>query len=188
MIEFKFNEIKTTQVASLFLKKNDGEMSYMKLIKLLYFVDRQALSLWERPLTGDAYVSMKRGPVLSRVLDIIDNGEDPGDNSYWYKYITAQSDYNVALKEDLPILDALSERELELIGKVYEEYKDFDRWEMVDICHKILPEWEDVGDTSKPIEIKTILETVGKSEEEIKIIEEEVLDLNDVKKLLLIDD
>ncbi len=188
MIEFKFNEIKTTQAASLFLEKNGGEMSYMKLIKLLYLVDREALRLWERPLTGDTYVSMKHGPVLSNVYDIITNGEDPADNSYWYKHITAQSNYNVELKEDLPILDELSKRELELIGKVYEEYKDFDRWKMVDICHEILPEWENVGNTCKPIRINTILKKVDKSKEEIQKIEEEVLDLNDVKKLLSIDD
>ena len=99
-IRFKFNEKKTAQAVTVFLKKNGREMSYMKLIKLLYLVDRQALRLWERPLTGDIYFSMKHGPVLSNVLDIINNGEDPDDNSYWYKYITAPSNYKVKLNAD----------------------------------------------------------------------------------------
>ncbi len=36
-----------------------GTMSYMKLIKLLYIVDRQALISWGRPITYDCYMSLK---------------------------------------------------------------------------------------------------------------------------------
>lgn len=188
MIEFRFNETKTTQAAALFLKKNTGKMSYMKLIKLLYLADRQALRLWERPLTGDTYFSMKRGPVLSNVLDIINNSGDPEDSSYWYKYISKpNSNCEIELNEDeSPETDTLSQRELELIDELYEKFKDFDRWEMVKLCHEMLPEWEDVGDSRKLIEIKTILNKVDKSEEEIEAIDDEVSNLNDVKDILSI--
>ncbi|MCP4255710.1 MAG: SocA family protein [Candidatus Scalindua sp.] len=188
MIEFKFNEIKTTQAASLFLKNNSGKMSYMKLIKLLYLVDRQALKLWERPLTGDVYFSMKHGPVLSNVLDIINNGGDPEDNSYWYEYITAPSEYEVELKKDSSELDALSKRELELITEIDEAYKDISQWDMVEICHNVLPEWENVGSTSKLIKVEKILEKLDKTNEEINAIEEEVSNLNYIKEILSIDD
>lgn len=187
MIEFKFSETKTTQAAAVLLVKNHKRMSYMKLIKLLYLVDRQALRLWERPLTGDNYFSMKHGPVLSNVLDIINNGGDPEDNSYWYKHISLPKDYEVKLKE-MPETDALSQRELDLIDELDEKFKDFDQWEMVEICHDILPEWENVGGSRKLIEIETILDKVDKSPEEIKAIEEEVSNLNYTKEILSIDD
>ena len=102
MIRFKFNEKKTTQVASLFIEKEGGTINYMKLIKLLYFADREALVSWERPLTGDTYFSMKHGPVLSNVLDIINNAGDPEGNSYWYKYISPPSNYEVGLIGEKP--------------------------------------------------------------------------------------
>ena len=35
-------------------------MSYMKLIKLLYLADREALARWGRPITTDQYVSTPR--------------------------------------------------------------------------------------------------------------------------------
>ncbi len=188
-IKFKFNEKKTTQAASLFLEKSGGKMSYMKLIKLLYLADREALMLWERPLTGDTYFSMKRGPVLSNVLDIISNGDDPENSSYWYKYIRQPKKYNVELKEkELPETDILSQREMDLIDELSEKFKDFDRWDMVKICHDFLPEWEDVGGTRKSIEISNILKEVDKSDDEIKAIEEEVSNLNYVKDILSIDD
>ncbi len=185
-IRFKFNEKKTTQAVALFLEKNGGKMSYMKLIKLLYLVDRQALRLWERPLTGDIYFSMKHGPVLSNVLDIINNGEGPDGNSYWYKYITAPSNYKVELKKDLPTPDTLSKRELELIDELDKKFKGLTQWDMVEICHEILPEWENVK--NKQIKINTILKEVNKSDDEIKAIEEDVLNLNYVEEILSIDD
>ncbi len=46
-------------------------MSYMKLIKLLYLADREALARWGRPITTDTYVAMKHGPVLSYILNLI---------------------------------------------------------------------------------------------------------------------
>jgi uncharacterized phage-associated protein len=190
MITFKFNEIKTTQAAARFLNnKDDDTMSYMKLIKLLYLADREALSRWERPITGDTYFSMKHGPVLSNVLDIISNGNDPENSSYWYKYISQpNSNYEIKLNE-LPETDTLSQRELELIDELYENFKDFDRWEMVKICHEMLPEWEGVErDTRKLIEINNILNKVDKSDDEIKAIEEEVTNLNHIEKILSIND
>ena len=65
----RFNEVKATQAAARLLRNRGGRMSYMKLIKLLYLADREALSRWGRPITTDKYVSMDKGPVLSRVLD-----------------------------------------------------------------------------------------------------------------------
>lgn len=185
MIEFKFNEIKTTQAVALFLKKSSDKMNYMKLIKLLYLADRGALSRWERSITGDMYFSMKHGPVLSNVLDIINNEIYPDLNSYWFKYISTPKDHEIRL-EEMPELDALSKREIALIDELYEEFKDFNQWEMVDLCHEILPEWEEVKNTSKPIEIETILRTLEKSEDEIEAIDEEVSNLNHVKDILSI--
>ena len=60
-----FNEEKATQVAGALLLKAGGDMPYLKLIKLLYFVDREALLRWGRPVTTDRLVSMGR-PDLRR--------------------------------------------------------------------------------------------------------------------------
>ncbi len=69
-MRLRFNERKATQAAAHLLKLRGGEMSFMKLINLLYLADRSALLQWVRPITTDSYVSMDRGPVLSRVLDL----------------------------------------------------------------------------------------------------------------------
>ncbi|MCX6915882.1 MAG: Panacea domain-containing protein, partial [Verrucomicrobia bacterium] len=67
----------------------------MKLIKLLYLADRTALLRWGRPITTDTYVSMDRGPVLSRVLDLATDEDLPGQTSIWAKHITEPEHYAV---------------------------------------------------------------------------------------------
>jgi hypothetical protein len=175
VITFKFNERKTTQVAALFIKKHGKVLNYTKLIKLLYLTDREALSRWERPLTGDSYVSMGKGPVLSKTLDLINYEPDPNNKSYWYQFIS-KSIYDVSLVED-PGAEELSERELELINHIFERYKDKDWRQMIQVCHDCCPEWEHPGDTSIPIQIEDILRELKKTKKEIELIEEEASNL-----------
>src|SRR5690606_22897948 len=91
----KFRDDKTTQAAVLFLQLRGGKMSYMRLIKLLYLADREALIRWGTPITFDAYVSMDRGPVLSRTYELISEGVRPGEESSWEKCISAPERYDV---------------------------------------------------------------------------------------------
>lgn len=180
---FRFNEAKTTEAAVLFLKKNNAAMNYMKLIKLLYLADRAALLSWGRPITGDSYVSMKKGPILSNVLDLINSGADPSHKSLWHQFISAPSKYNISLRKE-PVFDELSKREKKAIEKVFEEYKGCNQWEMVDICHKNLPEWKDPGGSTFPIYIKDILRALKKTDKEIQQLEDEVRNMHFVDDVL----
>jgi uncharacterized phage-associated protein len=185
MIRFQFNEAKATQAAALLLKENGGKMNYMKLIKLLYLADREALAKWERPITGDNYFSMDNGPILSRVLDKINSGRNPhAVKSYWHKHISSPEGYNVKLLKHEPGYDELSQREKELLIDIFEKYESYDQWQMVDICHNILSEWHDPKGTSIPIWIEDILKAVNKTDREIAIINNEITNLYYVKTVL----
>src|SRR4051794_10494791 len=66
-----FDERKATEATSLLLMLRGNRMHYMKLIKLLYLADREALLRWGRPITTDTFVSMDYGPVVSTIYDLI---------------------------------------------------------------------------------------------------------------------
>ncbi len=138
-VRLQFNERKATQAAAHMLRLCGGRMSYMKLIKLLYLADRAALLRWGRPITTDRYVSMDRGPVLSRVLDLATDGGDPGTPSIWASTITEPSNYEVQLREGAGD-DELSDAEAELLDNVFAEYGKLSRWDLVKLTHQ-LPEW-----------------------------------------------
>ena len=78
----RFNERRATEAAARFLKLRGGRMSYLKLIKLLYLLDREALLRWGRPVTTDRYISMDNGPVVSRIYDLIRRRAGAGHRSH----------------------------------------------------------------------------------------------------------
>lgn len=174
VIRFQFNEKKTTQAAALFLKKAGGRMNYMKLIKLLYLVDRKALEKWECPITGDSYFAMDHGPVLSKVLDFITHEVDPVSPSIWSEFIR-KVDYSVELiKSKDSSEDELSRREIDLIDELFQKYMNKDEWALVRELHgDNFPEWQDPEGSSNPIRVEDIFKVLGKTERDIRIIESE---------------
>jgi uncharacterized phage-associated protein len=151
-----FDETKAAQLAGALLQMEGGRMHYMKLIKLMYLIDRAAILRWDHPLTFDNYVSMPHGPVLSSTLDLINEGPSLGKTSPWHHLIERSTDpYKVRLKSK-PSTDKLSDRELELIRLVFDKYGDMDRYELRDLLHKILPEWQDPKGSALPITPESI--------------------------------
>ena len=176
LMRMRFNEAKATQAAARLLRNRGGRMSYMKLIKLLYLADREALSRWGRPITTDAYVSMKHGPVLSGVLNLITEGEDPSfGQTIWAKHISEPEHFDVVLKED-SLGDLLSEAEDELLDETFQNFGHMNRWKLVDFVHT-LPEWKDPEGSAFPIEYADILKAQNKKPDEIRTIESELQSL-----------
>ncbi|MCI0390264.1 MAG: SocA family protein [Acidobacteria bacterium] len=169
----RFNEAKATQAAALLLKLRGGTMRYMKLLKLLYLIDRTALIRWGRPVTYDSYFSLPRGPILSQTLNLITEGVPPEEPSMWTTCISEPSNYNVSLKQECST-DELSQAEEDLIREIFDEYGHMNRWELVEFLHKELPEWQNPGCSSLSIEYRDILKAGGKTDIEIARIEAEI--------------
>lgn len=165
----RFNETKATQAAAHFIKRRgQGFISYMKLMKLLYFADREALLRWGSSITSDNYFSMDRGPVLSRVLDLVTEGAAPQEPHYWEQHLQPFGDHEVRMIAD-PSDGELSEAEIELMDEIFAKLGGLSRWEIVDEAHK-LPEWEDPKGGRIPIRYRDILHFGNKSPQEIEAI------------------
>jgi len=172
-----FNQPKATQAAARLLKSRGGRMSYMKLIKLLYLADREALARWGRSITTDAYVAMPHGPVLSQILDLINEQPDPdAPESIWSRYISEPDHYEVSLKQaDVPG-DLLSEAEDELLDEIFAKFGHLTRWQIRDFAHT-LPEWHDPQGGAVPITVADILKAQHKTPEEIRAVESDLSEL-----------
>lgn len=162
--------LKATQAAAVLLHMESGkQMSYLRLLKLLYIADRESLRETGRSITGDHAVAMKHGPVLSGVLDLIKakHIEAP----LWSQFIKMEG-YRVALTND-PKNGELSRYEIAKLQEVSERYAANDDWDMVEITHRF-QEWirNDPGESSKPIAIEDILDAVGRSADKEAIMQE----------------
>lgn len=149
-------------------------MHYMKLIKLMYLIDRGSLLTRGRPLTYDNYVSMPHGPVLSATLDLINEAPEEGESPWGSLIARAADPYCVTLRVNEPPSDELSESEEELVARVYERFGYMNRYRLRDLLHEILPEWKDPNGSSMPIEYRDILTAGKKTAHEIAEIESEI--------------
>lgn len=166
MVRWRYREDKATQAAARFLRLRGGKMSHLKLIKLLYLAEREALTRLGSPLTYDAYVSMPHGSVLSATLDRI-NERESYEGGYWDTYIGPKQNNEVALRNrDMVPDDQLSKAEEQLIDEVFERYGHLTRWELRDKTHQ-LPEWTDPEGSMLPITAADILKSEGYSEEDV---------------------
>jgi uncharacterized phage-associated protein len=177
MIHTRYREDKATQAAARMLRLRGGRMSHLKLIKLLYLLDREAFIRLGRPVTHDSYSSMPHGPVPSFTLDRINEPEE-SVGSYWDAHIAPKQNHEVSLRNaraNLPH-DQLSRAEEELIDEVFAKYGRMTRWQLRDFTHT-LPEWEDPRGSSRPIDPATFLRHAGYSDEDIAELEGELNDL-----------
>ncbi|WP_420126650.1 Panacea domain-containing protein [Longimicrobium sp.] len=162
----RFREDKATQAAARLLSLRGGTMSHLKLIKLLYLIERESLTRFGAPFTYDSYVSMPHGPVLSATLDRI-NERPMYEGGYWDQHITPKRNNEVALRnaDNVPT-DQLSKAEEALIDEIFRTYGHFNRWDLVALTHK-LPEWTDPAGSSLPIDPADILLSEGYTEEDV---------------------
>jgi hypothetical protein len=163
----------------------NGRLNYLVLIKWLYLLDREALLKWARPVTFDTYYSMKLGPVLSQTHNLTTEMHLPEDESYWAKFVSAPSNYEVSLLREGED-DQLSEAEEELIDGIFQRYGQWqkDPFGFANFLHRILPEWTAVTSGRVPLSIADILAAGDKTPEEIQAIECELDDLAEVRQFL----
>lgn len=166
-----FDEAKATQIAGYFLQLRGGRMHYIKLIKLMYLTDREALLRWGSPVSTDRHVSMNNGPVLSNVLNLI---TDDRPKQAWSQFISPPlGDYEVELIKPTPTA-LLSRAEEGLMREIFEEYGHRNRWDLIDNVMHNLPEWRYPNGSSLPIHLRDILEGAGETEDEIRTVLKEL--------------
>jgi hypothetical protein len=164
-VMIEFNEAKATQAVARYLTLAGGKLNYMILIKLLYLMDRKALLSWGRSVTFAECYSMKLGPVLSEVLDLVT--EQQRQRGPWQTSISAPTNYTVALQSD-PGDDLLSEAEEDIIDEVFAEYGRFtDPFELADLLHRTLPEWTEVFSGRVDLPYRDIWEKGGQLPSEV---------------------
>jgi len=132
MKRFPFCYKKGAQVAATFLRFSPScRMNYYRLLKLLYIADRRSIEETGRPIIGGRTVAMKRGPVHSVMLDLI-NGVDSESPNWCKKFITDR--YDVEMIHD-PGVSELTRYEIDLLNRISREFQDFDEWEVGDFTH-----------------------------------------------------
>jgi uncharacterized phage-associated protein len=158
-----FNERKAAQMAAFFLGQSpERKMSHLKLMKLLYLSDREAVRAFGWPISGDRLVSMPHGPVLSQTLNLMD-GDVESRPGGWEEWISDKENHEISLRQPLKAgaLDELAPAEIDVLNAVWGQFGSMGKWEIRDWTHKHCAEWKDPKGSSIPIQYEALARAVG---------------------------
>jgi hypothetical protein len=178
-----YNEVKATQAACLLLQLNDGEMDYAKCIKILYKIEREALLRWTRPVIYDKLCSMPNGQVVSQTLDRAEY-RPRKPKSFWCEHLETDAKNTIRVVKQCGI-EQLSRAEIALIKEVYAENKHKSAIQLFKEHHTpaLFPEWKDPQGSSIETQYSVLLTLLGKSEGQIKELEAELDELENLQAL-----
>lgn len=167
------NVEKLIQTAGYVLSKYDGVLNYTKLIKLLYLADRKSFERSGRSITGDVYVSMKDGPVLSELYDLIKNmHRDRSAQRRWNAEFQTDG-YDLRIKETVST-GKLSDFDIQTLDEIDSKFHSSTYSQMIDYVHdaRNCPEWKNTN-SRIPLSKEEILKNIGFPQDEIDFILEE---------------
>ncbi len=181
-VNFRFDVTKATEVACQFLKREGGSINVMKLVKLVYLLDRLSVAQRSIPVVGGAYFSLPNGPITSEFLDLINSGLLWGlPECRWEEFIGDRQDHQVALLKDAGD-EHLSESEIELIEALYREHGKKNQWELRNWCHEHCEEWTPLEEGRERIGLDRIARAVGKTDEQIARLQERAAELKLIQR------
>jgi uncharacterized phage-associated protein len=101
---FSFNLDKLIHTIIFFVKNTDShKLGKVKLMKLLFFSDFRHMKKYGRPIIGDTYMKLPRGPVPSFSLDLISEAETCSNDLPDEEDLADTKDYVQKIKNSISI-------------------------------------------------------------------------------------
>jgi uncharacterized phage-associated protein len=159
-------------------------MPHLKLMKLLYLSDREAVRAFGWPISGDRLVSMPHGPVLSQTLNLMD-GDVESKPGGWEEWICAKDNHELSLRQPLDVetLDELAAAEIDVLKVVWNKFGAMSKWEIRDWTQKHCAEWQDPKGSSFPIHFGAMARAVGFDDATAKELEGQIQAEQEIDRL-----
>lgn len=137
----------------LYFSLNTKHLGKVKLMKLIYFLDFIHLKNYGTPVTYDAYINLKHGPIPSTIKNMIDDATEDIKHSNlrdvinietWQKKTSGEVMYKIVPNREFTENDKkyFSDTELEILGKVITRFKYSTADQIEDASHKECP-WKE---------------------------------------------
>lgn len=169
-----FNQKKVAQVAAWFVTQDGGSLTILKLMKLMYLADRQALTVFDRTISGDRMVSMPNGPVLSQSYELANGGADECVQHHWDAWLCDRSGREISVQPDRVVsretLTEISDAEFAVLETVQAQFGSMTANQLRNYTHANCPEWKDPDGSSRPIPLPRVLKAMGKTSAQIDAI------------------
>ena len=181
-LTFKYDIEKTIAALAYLIQQENGKLDMFLSLKMLYLADKQAFVCWGKTITGDSFASLPKGPVLRKTYDLFKGTGTARELKEWNSYFSEKVNNSIQLLRT-PNIERLSEREMVVLEKAREEVNSCAPWEVAKWLHETCPEWSNPRGSSRPIDPVVILRNAGRTEDEIKLIEESTEVFNRLEKV-----
>ena len=172
-IRMIFDENKTIH-AVLYIAEKLKRKDLHKIFKILYFSDREHLSVYGRTITGDVYIAMTDGPVPSNLYDIFKSVRGDGyykDDGKFNRYFSIV-DWDLIKPNTKPDLSELSKSDLACIDNSLNIYGELSWDEIREKSHDYA--WRNTT-LNRVIDFANIIRELGGEEDYIEYVKEQSL-------------
>jgi uncharacterized phage-associated protein len=145
-----------------------------RIFKVLYFADREHLAKYGSAITGDTYIKMSKGPVPSKLYDMVKSVKRGGDYRYTNTYGETRScpqAFSVSGYMVFPLrgadMDFHSLTTVNELEDAIAEYGKLSHEELTERSHGSA--WRE-AEANRAIYVESILREAGKSEEFIAYV------------------
>lgn len=146
-VRFQFDPEKTVQALAYMAQAGVKELSKLKAAKLLYYCDKHHLLQYGKPVLGDVYYCLDRGPVPSASLNLMNEALDPlGEsgpiNALFQEFLDVNRDpkYPEFVAKKPADMDVFSRSERDSIDATIKKYGGKTPGQLIDLTHKD-PTW-----------------------------------------------
>ena len=177
-----FESRKAAQISAFFALKSivpkHGVIEKLKLIKLIYFSEREYLRRYHLPMLFDEFYSLPHGPICSATLNGIDGKLDDDDETVWSEFIARNGNIVVAVKKFArDSFDAISNREMKMLKFIWHRFGEMTASQLRNYSHENCPEYTEIEKGRIPISYREVMEALGVEKSEAESIEDSVRDI-----------
>lgn len=131
------------QLAAAFILKAGRALGVVRLMKLMYLAEREAMRRCGLPIVFDDIYAMREGMVLSRTFDLMTAKQGTPSTGEWAEYIAPPSHRGLRVCQGVgpTSLDVLSRPDMEVVDCVWESHGASSRDALVHEVHHHLDEW-----------------------------------------------
>ena len=137
-------ERQAAQMAVVFIRRANRGIGKLRLVKLMYLAEREAMRRFLLPIVEDDVCAMQKGMGLSQTWRLARGLGSAESTGAWDSYIVKTAHgLDVRKRVSMKSLDGLSDDDLDVIEQVSDEYGTMNENELVYDVHHELPEWID---------------------------------------------
>lgn len=130
------------EAAAALIMRAGGAVGALKLMKLMYLVERETMRRHVFPIVFDDIYAMRNGMALSRTYDLMIQKPGTPTNGEWERIIE-RSSLGLVVRQGVPVesLDGLTPNDVAVIDDVWHTHGGKSKDDLIHDVHHALAEW-----------------------------------------------